>query len=72
MKFSSYPQEFKNNQVNIINQRWKQLYELEKEWADKATKYLFLTNSGGSIAVLSYMGAAGTLFRSSMAFALCF
>lgn len=41
-----------------INRRWGQLYELEKEWGERALKYLFLTNSGGAIATLSFMGAA--------------
>ena len=41
-----------------INRRWGQLYELEKEWGEKALKYLFLTNSGGAIATLSFLGAA--------------
>lgn len=41
-----------------INQRWGQLYELEKEWGEKAYKYLFFTNAGGAIATLSFLGAA--------------
>lgn len=44
-----------------INRRWGQLYELEKEWGDKALKYLFLTNAGGAIATLSFLGAAKEL-----------
>lgn len=40
-----------------INQRWTQLYELEKEWGERALKYLLLTNSGGAIATLSFLGA---------------
>ena len=41
-----------------INQRWGQLYELEKEWGDRALKYLLMTNSGGAIATLSFLGAS--------------
>lgn len=41
-----------------ISQRWAQLYELEKEWGERALKYLLLTNSGGAIATLSFLGAA--------------
>lgn len=40
-----------------INRRWGQLYELEKEWGERSLKYLFLTNSGGAIATLSFIGA---------------
>jgi len=41
-----------------INQRWGQLYELEKEWGERALKYLLLTNSGGAIATLGFLGAS--------------
>lgn len=41
-----------------INQRWGQLYELEKEWGERALKYLMLTNSGGAIATISFLGAS--------------
>jgi hypothetical protein len=41
-----------------INRRWGQLYELEKDWGERAFKYLFLTNSGGAIATLGFLGAA--------------
>lgn len=41
-----------------VNQRWGQLYELEKEWGERALKYLLLTNSGGAIATLSFLGAS--------------
>lgn len=40
-----------------INQRWGQLHALEKDWGEKALKYLMLTNSGGAIATLSFLGA---------------
>lgn len=47
------------DQINVhINRRWEQLYKLEKEWGEKAIKYLFLTNSGGAIATLSFIGAS--------------
>lgn len=41
-----------------INQRWGQLYELEKQWGERALKYLLLTNSGGAIATLGFLGAS--------------
>jgi hypothetical protein len=53
-----------------INRRWGQLYELEKEWGEKALKYLFLTNSGGAIATLSFLGAAKELTGSGTKVAL--
>jgi hypothetical protein len=39
-----------------IDRRWFQLYSLEKETGERALKYLFLTNSGGAVAVLSFLG----------------
>ena len=53
-----------------ISRRWGQLYELEKEWGEKALKYLILTNSGGAIATLSFLGAAKELTGVGTKFAL--
>jgi|HubBroStandDraft_2_1064218.scaffolds.fasta_scaffold177347_2 hypothetical protein len=50
--------EQRSHRIEYINRRWKQLYDLEKERADQAIKYLFLTNSGGAVTVLSFMGAS--------------
>lgn len=47
-----------------INQRWGQLYELEKDYGEKALKYLLLTNSGGAIATLSFLGASQVAINS--------
>lgn len=56
-KFSQLDQIVRDRLISHINQRWRQLYELEKEWGERALKYLFLTNSGGAIATLSFLGA---------------
>jgi hypothetical protein len=58
-------QELRNHRIDYINQRWKQLHGLEKECADIAIKYLFLTNSGGAVTVLSFMGASEKARSSS-------
>ena len=52
---------FRQNRIDRIDQRWRQLYELEKEWSEKAVNYLFLTNSGGAIATLSFLGSSESL-----------
>ncbi len=44
-------------QLNYINTRWTQLQMLSKDASDKAITYLFLANSGGAIATLSFLGA---------------
>lgn len=41
-----------------IDQRWGQLYELEKEWGKEAIKYLMLVNAGGAVATLSFIGTS--------------
>ena len=41
-----------------VNTRWGQLHALEKEWGEKVYKYLLLTNSGGAIATLSFLGTS--------------
>jgi hypothetical protein len=46
----------KNEMTALIDRRWAQLYEVEKEWGEKAYKYLMLTNSGGAVAILTFLG----------------
>jgi hypothetical protein len=45
----------------FINTRWKQLYDLEKEWGDRAFKFLQFINAGGVVATLSFMGSSGAV-----------
>lgn len=45
-------------QRTYINQRWGQLYELDKEWGKEAIKYLLLVNAGGAVATLSFIGTS--------------
>ena len=63
--------EHRKQQVDYINQRWSQLYDLEKEWSDRAVNFLFLTNSGGAIAMLSFIGAAGGKVHQLVVWGLC-
>jgi hypothetical protein len=56
-KFSQMDSAARDRLSSHVNQRWRQLYELEKEWGERALKFLFLTNSGGAIATLSFLGA---------------
>lgn len=56
-KFSETEINVRNQHITHINQRWNQLYYLEKESGDKALRYLLLTNSGGAIATLGFLGA---------------
>jgi hypothetical protein len=56
--FSKQDSAVRQNLNSHINQRWGQLYELEKEWGERALRYLLLTNSGGAIATLSFLGSS--------------
>jgi len=56
--FSQQDPALRESLNTYVNQRWRQLYELEKEWGERALKYLMLTNSGGAIATLSFLGAS--------------
>ncbi len=62
--YSKHPEELRRVRIDHINTRWSQLHELEKEWGEKAIKYLLLTNSGGAIATLSFLGASKTALDS--------
>ncbi len=58
MPFSQEPPVVQQQQFNFISSRWGQLSTLVKEWTEKAVKFLTLTNAGGAVAVLSFMGAS--------------
>lgn len=57
-KFSDTDPELKKQRIDHIKKRWSQLYSLEKEWGERAMRYLLLTNSGGAIATLCFLGAS--------------
>jgi hypothetical protein len=58
MPFSQEPPAVQQHRFGYISQRWSQLNSLVKEWTDKAINFLTLTNAGGAVAVLSFMGAS--------------
>ena len=58
MKLSSTGEPARTDRLDYINERWKQLLRLVEDTELRALKYLTLTNSGGAIAVLSFMGAS--------------
>ncbi len=48
--------ELRDIRNKFVNERWEQLYNLSKESSESAIKYLFTTNAGGGLAVLTYLG----------------
>ena len=63
--YSEHPAELRKARLNHIDHRWGQLHALETEWGEKAIKYLLLTNSGGAIATLSFLGASKAALGST-------
>jgi len=57
MKLSEENAELRAVHIQYVNTRWKQLYEMVAGTSKDAITYLMVTNSGGAIAVLSFMGA---------------
>jgi hypothetical protein len=57
--FSKTSPELRKARIDYINRRWGQLYALEKDTGEDALKMLFLTNAGGAVANLSFIGAIG-------------
>lgn len=58
MKFSKTDPQTRESRVAYIKERWTQLSRLVEDTQLRALKYLLLTNSGGAIAVLSFMGSS--------------
>jgi hypothetical protein len=48
-------------ELDFINVRWGQLNALSKESAERAINFLMLTNAGGAVATLSFLGAVQTI-----------
>ncbi len=42
----------------LVTARWTQLNTLRNQWVEKALRLLVLTNAGGAVAVLSFIGAS--------------
>ncbi len=57
MKFAEMPEAAQQKSIDFVNARWGQLHKLEEDWGEKVYKYLLLTNSGGAVALLSFLGS---------------
>jgi hypothetical protein len=40
----------------LVTARWSQINTLRNQWIEKALRFLVLTNAGGAVAVLSFIG----------------
>jgi len=66
-KFSDTESSVREQRIDYVNVRWDQLYHLEKESGERALHYLIMTNAGGAIATLSFLGASDAALSLSAA-----
>jgi hypothetical protein len=57
MRYSEFSEKTIQGANTYIEERWEGLNRLAEEYTTQATRYLFFSNSGGAVAVLSYLGA---------------
>ncbi len=57
MRYSEFSEKTIQGAITYIEERWEGLNRLTEEYSTQATRYLFFSNSGGAVAVLSYLGA---------------
>lgn len=58
LKLSQTPEPARSGRLKYVDTRWEQLLRLVEESELRALKYLTLTNAGGAIATLSFLGAS--------------
>lgn len=51
--------------------RWHQLNDLTEKHSDNCIQFLFITNSGGAVACLGFIGARGDAVGKGVYLALC-
>ena len=57
MKYSDDSKEHREANIGYANERWRQLYAVQSDWAADGIKYLMLVNSGGAVAMLAFLGS---------------
>jgi hypothetical protein len=57
MKYSDDSKEHRETNIGYTNERWRQLYSVQSDWATEGIKYLMLVNSGGAVAMLAFLGS---------------
>jgi len=58
LKLSQTPEPLRTARLKYIDTRWDQLLRLVEDTELRALKYLSLTNAGGAVATLSFLGSS--------------
>lgn len=58
LKLSATPEPARSGRLKYVDTRWEQLLRLVEESEFRALKYLTLTNAGGAVATISFLGAS--------------
>lgn len=61
MKWSEIPEEQWANHQKYVEDRWKDLSLHAHTWSKESLKIIFLTNAGGAVATLTFIGTASTV-----------
>jgi hypothetical protein len=56
MPFSQEDPHIQQYHSDLVIARWSQINTLRNQWIEKALRFLVLTNAGGAVAVLSFIG----------------
>ena len=56
MPFSKEIPPIQQSRYGVATERWAQINTLRNQWIEKALRFLILTNAGGAVAVLSFIG----------------
>jgi hypothetical protein len=58
LKLSQMPEPARSGRLRYVDVRWEQLLRLVEDSELRALKYLTLTNAGGAVATLSFLGTS--------------
>jgi hypothetical protein len=58
MKYFDAPEDTRASNITHIEERWEQLSGQLQNVITEGMKYLFLTNAGGSVAMLTFISTA--------------
>jgi uncharacterized integral membrane protein len=70
MKHSEATAEVRAQRADYVKGRWEQLADLQKMWIERVIRYLFIINSGGAVAMLTFMSSHTAIAESPWALSM--